>query len=88
MTLLQHIVQERYRHYLTLKQASQEPKLCIMITMLEQMILRLEERPPHYQKFVLETFQSMSYCRLMKILYTREDWYAWKAEIKSLLQYV
>ena len=56
MTLLQYIVQERYRYYLTLKQASQEPKLCIMITMLEQMILRLEERPLHYQKFVLQTF--------------------------------
>lgn len=88
MTLLQYIVQERYRYYLTLRKASQKPKRCIMISMLEEMILRLQERPSHYHKWVLQVFQSMSYRKLMKVLYTQEDWYAWKAEIELLLQYV
>ena len=85
MTPFYQKVKERYQHFYKLQQEAEVPYKCIMTSMLRLMLSRMGD---YSDRFLIETFRDMTYCHLMKGLYTPNEWIRWKSEVEYLIQYL
>ena len=87
MALLHYKVNERYRYYQFQQNQSGHRRRDIMIIMLELMIHEIQDHP-NMHRDILETFRDMTYCRIMRLLYTPDEWIRFKSEVDYLIQFL
>ena len=86
MANLYYHLNDRYQYYLTQQKLAGKPKT-ILVTMFESLIHRIDDHP-YKQRDIIETYQIMPYCKLMKVLFTRSEWNDWKYELRYLSQFL
>ena len=87
MALFHLKLHERYEYYQFQQKQTGLPQKSFIVRMFELLIQEVETYP-HKQRSIRETFYIMPYCKLMKVITTREEWDLWKYELKYLYQYL